>query len=173
MQKLQEQGYEVRHGLTRAYADSVRELVTQPSICVYCLKDSTSRFCDQDATAQWLQKGRAVFLLVETETGNVAGYGWSGPETSSHVPGGKVTVAMRISEEYQGRGLATPYLQAIIGATQSIYDATDFWLETWASNAGAVHVYGKVGFAEIEQEQGDRALKDGGSTPDTRLYMRL
>jgi ribosomal protein S18 acetylase RimI-like enzyme len=80
---------------------------------------------------------------------------------------------MRISEEYQGRGLATPYLQAIIGATQSIYDATDFWLETWASNAGAVHVYGKVGFAEIEQEQGDRALKDGGSTPDTRLYMRL
>ncbi len=171
--KLHDAGYQLQHGLTKDYADAIRELATQPSICMYCIKDGTSRFCDQDATSRWLEKGRAVFLLIESSSGNVAGYAWAGPETTPHIPEGKVTVAMRISEDYQGRGLATPYLQAVIAATRHFYDADGFWLESWQSNAGAVHVYQKVGFTPVTQEPGNRALPSGDTISDIRLYMNL
>ena len=173
LKRLNDQGYELRHGLTPGYADAIKELVTQPSICTYCLKDSTSRFCDRDTTAVWLRKGRAVFLLIEQLSGEVAGYAWTGPETTEHIPEGKVTVALRVSESFQGRGLAAPYLQSVVSATKALYDADDFWLESWESNAGAVHVYKKTGFTSVLDIYGNRTLKDGGSTPDTRVYMVL
>lgn len=173
LQKLHDSGYELQHGMTRQYADAIKKLATQPSICTYCIKDGTSRFCDQESTGRWLEKGRAVFLLVESHSGNIAGYAWSGPETSPQVPEGKVTVAMRISEDYQGRGLATPYLQCVVSATKHLYEATGFWLETWQSNAGAVHVYQKVGFIPVAQETGNRTVPDGEPIVDTRLYMEL
>lgn len=167
--------YEVHLGLTRAYAEAIIAMALEPAIREYCPNDSASRFANLAATEQWLSKGRAVFLLLKrTDDGlQLAGYGWVGDGTSSHVPGGQTTFAIRIGEAGQGQGLATPYMRAILTAAVTIYGAQKLWLETWQSNGAAVHVYHKLGFVDVDQEPGERPTASGGTVADTRLYMQL
>jgi ribosomal protein S18 acetylase RimI-like enzyme len=124
------------------------------------------------ATEQWLTKQRAVFLLMD-QGGQLAGYGWVGASESELVPGGETTFALRIGEAGQGQGLATPYTQAMLTGAAALFGAKQFWLETWASNQGAVHVYHKVGFVDVAQVSGERPTTSGGMVADTRLYMSL
>lgn len=170
---LADRGYEVRVGLSQADAAHIRTLALEPSIIEYCPNDCGSRFKDETSTTDWLKKGRVVFLLVETATGELAGYAWAGDGESSHIPGGTETFAVRISEKHQGKGLATPYSSVVIDATQQIYGAEHLWLEAWQSNAGAVHVYEKLGFNFVTSESADRPTVSGENTPDTRLFMKL
>ncbi|MCA9326913.1 GNAT family N-acetyltransferase [Candidatus Saccharibacteria bacterium] len=173
VQKLAERGYEVRIGMTRDDASHIRELALEPSIIEYCPNDCGSRFKDEPSTTHWLEKGRAVYLLVETATGDLAGYAWAGTGESPHIPGGTETFAVRISEKHQGKGLATPYSHVVIDATQRLYGAEHLWLEAWQSNAGAVHVYEKLGFTFVTSEDTERPTASGGTTPDTRMFMKL
>ncbi|QQS19555.1 GNAT family N-acetyltransferase [Candidatus Saccharibacteria bacterium] len=171
--KLAEAGYEVRLGLTETDAATIQQLALEPSIIEYCPNDCDSRFRDKKGTTNWLSKGRAVFLLVEKATGDLAGYAWAGESQSDHVPDGKVTVAVRLSERHQGKGLATPYLAVVLDATIHLYDADNLWLESWASNTGAVHIYQKLGFTLVASVPSTRPTATGSLTPDTRLYMTL
>lgn len=173
LESLHEKGFAMYFGLSAEHALQVRQLAEQKSICTYCLNDRRKRFSTDEATRQWLAKGRAAYILVEHSSGVVAGYAWSGPETSAVLPTGRVTVALRLSEDFQGRGLATPYLQAVVSATKAHFDAEHIWLETWESNSGAVHVYQKVGFVPRDAVPGLRELPNGETTPDTRVYMAL
>ncbi len=177
LQQLATRNYEVQLGLTPAFADILAELAHQPSIREYCPRDSAERFADRAGTERWLSKGRATFLLCKrTDEGQlrVAGYGWSGRETSPPIaPGGETTFALRISETDQGQGLATPFAQIILSATATLYGAPHLWLETWASNGGAVHAYQKLGFVLVAEKPSPRPTPDGQTTPDTRLFMTL
>lgn len=172
---LDDKGFELHQGLTKDYAEQLIEMAQEPAIKEYCPNDYGSRFRDLAATADWLKKGRAVFLLIKREVdGNrLAGYGWSGAGTSSIVQHGEVTFAIRIGELGQGQGMATPFARLIIAASASIYGVRDFWLETWASNAAAVHVYHKIGFVDVAQEPADRPSVKEGRVADTRVYMSL
>lgn len=172
VEELKSMGYEIKYGLTKPITDKIIELTKEPAIREYCPKDSSERFKNLDATERWLSKGRATFLLTNSE-GQLVGYGWAGVGSSSHVPGGETTFAIRIGQKGQGQGLATPFAKAIVFGSAELFGSKNFWLETWQSNGGAVHVYHKIGFQDIDQQSDHRPTKDGGTVQDTRLYMSL
>ena len=173
IRQLSDKGYAVHAGLTAKYAGDIMQMCLQPSIKEYCPNDCGRRFKDLEAAKQWLAKGRAAFLLVHKTNNSLVGYGWAGRETSPHVPGGETTFAIRIGESHQGQGLSTPYLRLIIAATAAIYGARNIWLETWASDAAAVHIYHKLGCIDVNQVEDQRPTADGSTMSDTRLYMSL
>lgn len=169
-------GYEVHIGLTPEMADRILTMSREPNIREYCPKDSSERFADRASTERWLTRSRAAFLLFKkADNGelSLAGYGWSGTGLNDHVPGGKTTFALRVGEAGQGQGLAAPFSRLIIAATAGLYGARDFWLETWASNGAAVHIYHKIGFETVTEQPGERPSSDGQKIPDTRIYMSL
>ncbi|HUY85031.1 MAG TPA: hypothetical protein VMU97_00785 [Candidatus Dormibacteraeota bacterium] len=175
VQKLAERGYEIQVGLTPALADQILTMSQEPSIREYCPKDCSQRFADRTSAERWLEKKRAVFVLLKKEGDglSLAGYGWAGPASSSHVPGGVNTFAVRIGEVGQGQGLAAPFSWLIIAGSAVLYGARDFWLETWASNGGAVHIYHKIGFETVDEQVDDRLTRDSQKISDTRVYMSL
>jgi ribosomal protein S18 acetylase RimI-like enzyme len=170
---LSGKGYEVHSGLDFKYAEDISKMCLQQSIREYCPNDSLRRFINIDSTKAWIAKGRAVYLLIKKEDASLAGYGWSGTEVSDHVLGGQVTFALRVGEGAQGQGLATPFSRLIISATARMFEAQNFWLETWSSDGAAVHIYHKLGFSDVDQLEDNRPTADGQTVPDTRLYMSL
>ena len=168
--------YEIHIGITPDFADDIAAMSLEPAIKEYCPKDCADRFKDREATKLWLSKKRAAFLLLKkADTGelSLAGYGWSGASSSRYVPQGKTTFAIRIGQAGQGQGLATPFARLIVFGSAVLFGAGDFWLETWQSNAGAVHVYHKIGFEDVDQQTDQRITSAGGRVPDVRLYMSL
>jgi ribosomal protein S18 acetylase RimI-like enzyme len=47
------------------------------------------------------------------------------------------------------------------------------WLETWASDGAAVHIYHKLGFEDVDSQVDQRPTAGGQTVADTRLYMSL
>lgn len=173
LQTLAEKGFYVQLGITVADVTALQELSRQASILKYCPRDCTERFKDEPTVRHWLLKERLVFLLKEKSTERLAGVAWTGPGTSPHVPDGKLTGGLRLSETFQGLGLATPFLKVVLEHTKNEYSRERLWFECWASNAGAVHVYQKLGFNIVETESASRPTPTGASEPDTRTYMVL
>jgi RimJ/RimL family protein N-acetyltransferase len=176
IERLAAQGYEVHYGLAPEFAEAIIAMAREPAIREYCPRDSAERFIDLDSTKRWLAKGRTVFLLLKrADNGglSLAGYGWAGAATNQHVPAGRSTFALRMGEAGQGQGLATPFAQLIVLAATKLYGAKDMWLETWASNGAAVHIYNKLGAVQVAEKPDRRPTRDGQTVPDTRLYMTL
>ncbi|MEK7599838.1 MAG: GNAT family N-acetyltransferase [Patescibacteria group bacterium] len=175
--QLNERGYEVRVGLTTDLADQIEAMAKEPSIREFCPNDCGGRFADRPSTELWLSKKRATFVLVNKSSDShdlsLVGYGWVGLGVSDHVQGGETTFAIRIGESGQGQGLATPFARLIVEGAAAIYGAQNMWLETWQSNGGAVHVYHKIGFRDVDQVESQRPTASGESIADTRLYMSL
>jgi ribosomal protein S18 acetylase RimI-like enzyme len=174
--RLADQGYEVHAGLTDKLADQLETMALEPHIKEFCPNDCSKRFKDRLAIEEWLKKERATFLLLKHgDVGDLelAGYGWVGKGTSSHVPGGENTFAIRIGQAAQGQGLATPFARLIVAGAAVLYDAKNIWLETWESNAGAVHVYHKIGFQDVDKVADERPRTNGERISDNRLYMQL
>jgi ribosomal protein S18 acetylase RimI-like enzyme len=175
VKKLAARDYEVQIGLTPELAGQILTMSQEPSIREYCPKDYGERFADRASTERWLEKKRVTFVLLKRQGDelSLAGYGWAGPGSSSHAPGGENTFAVRIGEAGQGQGLAAPFSWLIIAGSAVLFGARDFWLETWASNGGAVHIYHKIGFETVAEEPNERLTGDDQKTPDTRVYMSL
>lgn len=174
---LNHRGYIVLTGFTPELAEAVSKMANEEHIKEYCPRDCTDeRFATVDSTQKWLSRGHAVFVLakqVGDGSWQPVGYGWSGPKTTGEVPGSRTTFAVRIGKAGLGQKLSLPFSQTIIGATAKIYDAKNFWLETWASNAGAVHVYEQLGFKLVNQKPSSRPTADGRTVADSRLFMSL
>ena len=173
LEALAFKGYRMQLGLMRADVPSLQAMSVQDSIRAYCPKDCTKRFADEHTTEQWLKKGRLVFLLKEASSDDLAGIAWTGPGTSPHILDGKITGGIRVHEDHQGRSLAAPFLSATLSYTRACYSTDLVWFETWASNAGAVHTYQKIGFTAIGSDPTPRLLPNHTTAPDTRLYMIL
>lgn len=173
LQVLSEKGFSVQLGITEADISALQSLSVQASILKYCPKDCTERFKDEETVRKWMEKQRLVFLLKETATGRLAGIAWTGPGKSPHIPFGKLTGGLRLSELFQGRGLASPFLQVSLEYTRQNYSSDLLWFECWQSNAGAVHIYQKLGFEILETKPGQRITPSGTYEPDTRVYMKL
>lgn len=171
LQSLSEKSFGIELGLTRQRLPAIQVLSLQQSIKEYCPNDYSKRFLDEASAEAWVRKGRIAVLLVDASNGQLAGYGWVGKGTNQHIPEGETTFALRISEDYQGRGLATPYSQLIIDVATQIYGAAGLWLEAWQSNAGAVHIYEKLGFTPVASEEAERPTANGRTTTDVRLHM--
>ena len=174
--KLAESGLEVHTGLTEELAEQIIQMAREPGIREYCPNDCGKRFKDMAAVGGWLAKKRGTFILLKrSDDGDLtlAGYGWAGDGTSEYVPGGETTFAIRIGEAGQGQGLASPFSWLIVAGAAKLYDAGNFWLETWASNGAAVHTYHKIGFKDVAEAAAQRPTGSGGLVDDTRLYMSL
>ena len=173
LQTLAEKGFYVQLGITAEDVAALQALSHQTSILKYCPRDCTERFKDEPTVRHWLLKERLVFILKEKSTERLAGVAWTGPGTSPHISEGKLTGGLRLSETFQGLGLATPFLKVVLEHTKNEYSRECLWFECWASNAGAVHVYQKLGFNIVETESASRPTTTGVSEPDTRTYMVL
>ncbi|MFZ2513802.1 MAG: GNAT family protein [Candidatus Saccharimonadales bacterium] len=173
LQTLAEKGFYVQLGITAADVTALQALSHQTSILKYCPRDCTERFKDEPTVRHWLLKERLVFILKEKSTERLAGIAWTGPGTSPHIPEGKLTGGLRLSETFQGLGLATPFLKVVLEHTKHEYSSELLWFECWQSNAGAVHIYQKLGFKIVETESASRPTPTGAREPDTRTYMVL
>ncbi|OGL34483.1 hypothetical protein A3F65_02060 [Candidatus Saccharibacteria bacterium RIFCSPHIGHO2_12_FULL_47_16b] len=173
---LNERGLTVLVGVDEELAAAISKMANEQHIREYCPNDCSKRFADLEATRGWLSHRHAVFTLAKkNEDGSwrAVGYGWSGPKKVDEVPGGETTFALRIGKAGLGQHLSEPFSQVVLAATAKLYDAKNFWLETWASNAAAVHVYKKLGFKLVNQKPGKRPTADSQQVDDTRLYMFL
>jgi len=176
LQQLADQGYGLYYGLTKQYAEAIIAMALEADIREYCPRDSAERFASLEATQQWLGKKRGMFLLLANSAGGqleLAGYGWAGAETSAEVTGGQTTFAVRIGQKHQGNGLATPFCRLIVDGAATMYGGRDFWLETWGSNGGAVHIYHKLGFETVAEKAAERPTADGSRVDDVRVTMKL
>jgi len=61
----------------------------------------------------------------------------------------------------------------MLQGSHALYGAHNLWLETWASNGAAVHVYHKIGFTDVYSKPAERQSPEAGSIDDTRLIMTL
>ncbi len=176
IQSLQQRDYVILVGLTPELHKDILAMASEEHIREYCPRDcSLERFANEQSTRRWLAAGHAFFTLMKkTSTGQQpVGYGWSGPKTTEQVPGGQTTFAVRVAQAGLGQKLSEPFSQVIIGVTAKLYEARKFWLETWGSNGGAVHVYEKLGFKLISQQPSERPTVNRGNVSDTRLFMSL
>lgn len=172
LEMLESNGFRIQLGMQETDVAQLSEIVQQPSIREFCPNDATKRFKDVPTTEAWFTKGRLMFLLKEPMTDTIAGYGWFGPGTNERVPGANLTGALRLNEQYQGKGLATPFLAVMLAYTRAFWPDETMWFETWQSNTGAVHIYQKVGFETVDQHADTRPTAEGGTIEDTRLFMK-
>lgn len=177
---LDEKGYVVIPGLSEFFAGTISTMAREPHIREYCPRDAEGRFSTQESIGRWLAKngGRAMFVLAQNlgERGlRLAGYGWTGPEASDHIPDSQTTFALRIGQDDQRKGLALPFTQAIVSSTPELYGGNNIWLETWGSNTKAVSTYENAGFHEVTRRPDKRpSLRAGGNlVDDVRVYMTL
>ena len=187
MYELATRHLSVHTGLTADYAKAIGRIAQQPTIQEYCINDSTKRFASPDSTEAWLQKGddslraygRGVFLLLHEDSEHevrLAGYGWTGPETSPHVPGSKVTFALRLNESFQGMRAARPFTDLILAGSAALYGASGIWLEAWGSNTRATSTYERAGFIhhpDATEYAVRPSMRFSPQVPDIRLYMSL
>lgn len=124
----------------------------------------------------------------------LAGYGWTGPQeclaiqrlieqAPAHANGplnwqmlaaANITWAIRISEEFQGNGLAAPFGSLITAGTRAYNDNVQtIWLDTWGSNSRSVSTYERIGFMPIPEldQPSIRITSTGESFDDIRLVM--
>jgi len=175
-QSLTSRGLKVYAGLDENFVSQLSQLSQEEAIREYCPNDYNVRFKDLDGAKTWISKGRQAYTLVKENEQNelvVLGYGWAGLEENENAPGGKTTFALRLGVAAAGQGLATPFCRLIIAASHAQFGSLDFWLETWESNAAAVHIYSKLGFSEVNRIKGERLTTSGTTIEDTRLYMTL
>ena len=178
-EKLAVSGFYVSAGLRRRDVPEIGRLASSDPIREYCPNDySPSRFLTEASTQEWLIKEREVFQLRSIGSGVLAGYGWTGPDKHKLVPGGDTTFALRVSPEFAGRGLGTPFTGAILAGSIALFGDRKIWLETWESNAKAVKTYMRNGAKLIAAVDGTRPTLtptedavDGSRLIDTRLYM--
>ncbi len=173
LHELAEKGFAIQIGITESDISALQALSIQESIRKYCPKDCTERFKDKPTVEKWLTKKRLVFLLKESSSGKLAGIAWAGPGTSPYIPLGKITGGVRLSEHFQGLGLATPFLAVALEHTREKYTEELIWYECWESNAGALHVYQKLGFEIVDARRSSRPDPKGTTELDNRIYMQL
>lgn len=120
----------------------IAAIARQEAVKEYCPKDDISRFHSEDSMAEWLKKGRGMFLLKRSRDDALAGYGWTGPEQCDEIPGQQNTFAIRLNKDViAGKGIGKLFTTAITAGSMSLYGARNIGLETWGSNTAAVKTY--------------------------------
>lgn len=171
LETLRAQGFKLKIGATESTQHQLKALSKEPAIREYCPNDLGRRFGDEEMFKKWLGKGRVLVTLCAGD--QIVGYGWTGEGKSNKISEGSNTFAIRLGISASGKGLATPFARLIIEFSNLIFGLDNFWLETWQSNGGAVHIYHKIGFEDVTTEESKRKTADGSEVDDVRIYMRL
>lgn len=164
------QGFSVEVGFRTKDLPSIAGIALQDATYTYCWKDIEERFGAEETAKQWLAKGRGMVQLYHS-SGVLAAYGWVGPEYSEYLPDCENTFAIRVSEEFAGRGLGTLFTMIVVSGSAALYGAQKVGLETWKSNVGAGRVYEKAGATFVTEREDMRKVKGSGKIADIRRYM--
>lgn len=180
--KLHEAGFEVVAGIRKDDVPDITKIARQPQIREFCPHDLSERFGSSAMTKLWLGKngGRAVFLLRETATQLIRGYGWTGCATSEKVLHGATTFGIRLDGKVSGRGLGLPFLTTILSGSMELYGTKYVWGETWGSNIGAVKIYARAGGELVTTEDSWRPTLNPnpneairGMRRDIRIFLKF
>lgn len=184
--ELGRKGYVVEVGLMREDVAAITEIAGQTGVREYCRRDLDERWTDEASAEKQLAKdtGRGAFLLRKIANNAISGFGWTGLAGADEraITQYEHTFAVRLHQDTQGQGLATPFSQVIVAGSMSVFRARRIGLETWASNGAAVNAYLRAGAQLVRAVSGQlrptldetKPLNDKGQhvTEDTRLYMR-
>jgi len=180
--QLEEAGFEPWAGIMREDMPAITAIAGQESVREFCPRDITERWGSEAMAEEQLAKngGRAVFILRQTVTGNIAVYGWTRLEKKppKKLPDCPTTFAVRLISEFGGRGLAAPFSRAIIAGSVALYGAKGIGLETWDSNVRAVKAYKRSEDIHVPSKPSQRTTlqpmpaEAKGMIADTRLFMK-
>jgi len=114
-----------------------------------------SRFQDKTSFSQWLQQGRIIYTLIDTNN-NLLGIIWFGQKNppSENIKA-NFTFAIRIYNSARGQGLSQEFMKIAFNDLRSDHQNSrinGFWLETSIDNFAAIHTYKKFGFKQIDQK---------------------
>ncbi len=166
------------HGLRTSVGldlDTIKLLLAvtgEEHIVEYCPTDQR-RFADVDACRAWVSKHRSFVAITDATSSALLAYGWSGPDTNKHVPGADITTAYRVSRAGQAMTkhiresgdasfrLGIQLGELVIATATNMYGgASDqVSLETWASNSAARHLYGLLGFEQLDSAPNEPATR--------------
>ncbi|MBX6334681.1 hypothetical protein IRY61_05085 [Candidatus Saccharibacteria bacterium] len=174
---LGELGFGVFMNLRRRDLPAVQAIAGQQAVREFCPKDLTARFGDEIMTAAWYAKEPFFFQLRSLTEAALAGYGWTRPEQkrSPELPHCDSTFAVRISDEFAGRGLGTLFTVAIVSGSMAL-GMRNIGLETWGSNIGAWRAYEKAGAVHVASRPDRRQTilqkpDADGKIADVRRFM--
>jgi ribosomal protein S18 acetylase RimI-like enzyme len=121
------------------------------------------RFEDEKAFLAWRRKGRVIYTLLD-EKGDLKGIIWlgkkaldlSGFRLIANIEPEKYsfTFAIRLYENARGKGLAVPFMQAVLAD----FGQEKIWLETGRDNEAALKTYRHFGFRAIAENENQRIL---------------
>jgi RimJ/RimL family protein N-acetyltransferase len=177
LEALSHNGYEIRYGLTAAYAGSIAVLANQGHIREFSPKDAADRFKTIPDSEKWLagSGGVGMFILLKDDdwVQRVAGYGWTTPRENPAIPGSQTAFEIRLGESARDKKLAATFGRMIIAGSAAIYGSRNFWLETWESNSAAVRAFHRIGFEITGAFPQKRQDTIGREYEDHRLFMAL
>jgi GNAT superfamily N-acetyltransferase len=173
LEGLAAMGLTTRFGLRRIDVPTITPITHEGPVVQYCWKDHSERFGDVEMAEHWQAKGRGMIQLDDLSKPVKAAYSWEGPERCEYLPDCDTTFAIRVSEEFAGKGIATRLTAVTLSGCAAIWGARNVGLETWASNEYAVRTYEKMGAEEVTRQPGMRQISKNEKVPDTRVYMRF
>lgn len=121
-------------------------------------KDAEIRFKNLGAYKSWANVGILFFALTDY-SGDVGGLIWFERKQNPKAPEAETTLAIRMYDGYEGRGLAKPFMSVAHFMLPKLMDVSpNVWLETDADNDPARGLYESFGYEEIGITDAGRVL---------------
>lgn len=138
------------------FLDQIIEKSRQPHVMKFEREEDTEgRFKDREAYKAWAQKGRVIYLLINTQNDDLAGVIWFGKRENPHIDNKySMTFGIRLYEDYLGKGLSKPLMRASHSDIKNIFEDEFIWLDYDVSNFIAGKAYKSFGYEEIGQSDG-------------------
>jgi ribosomal protein S18 acetylase RimI-like enzyme len=142
----------VQQGIMDCQIEQLIEF-SQTDIDVQKYTSDKSRFQDRASFSQWLQQGRIIYTLINTNN-NLLGIIWFGQKDPPVKISANFTFAIRIYGSARGQGLSQEFMKIAFKDLRLNHQKshiTGFWLETSVDNFAAIHTYEKFGFKQFEK----------------------
>ena len=154
-------------GITPDDAEGLAEVLNMPGVRHGTLRQP---FQSTERTRQYIEGLSASDIVVAAEwrgriLGNAGLHAKSGRQ--KHV----ATLGIAISDDFQGKGIGSRLLAALIDAAENWHDIHRIDLMVFTDNAPAIGLYRKFGF-EIEGTLRNYAFRDG-SYADSHIMARI
>jgi ribosomal protein S18 acetylase RimI-like enzyme len=173
LEELAAMGLTVRLGLRRVDVPGIAKIAEEDPVRSYCWRDLDERFGNEEMTERWQAKARGMVQVDDVSVPVKAAYSWEGPEQCKYLPDCENTFAIRVSEGFGRRGIASRLTVVTLSGCAAVWGARKVGLETWGSNEHAVKAYKNVGAEEVTRQPGMRKVPGVGEVPDVRVYMRF
>jgi len=144
--------------LEREDLEFLRRLRNDPAMSAQLFSPSIPiSSCEQELWYERQLADRSTLVLIANVSEGPVGYG-----QIKHIDyaNRSVELGFHIAPEHQGKGRGTALVKKLVEFASTTLNMHRLYLQVFASNAKAIHVYEKCGFVQ-EGIQRDKVLKDG------------